>query len=211
MRGRGQALAVGEAGRRAQCREASGSVSLQARTGTIRPARVGEPRTHGHGIAAAGDSHEHPAITPLGHGGDGPVRGAVGDDGTHLARTVGVLDAGLDPVLVVEAHEDPRLVELLGEGGGELDLNGRVAGEGGEQGALGVVDEAPYDVIRQASEPSTAVTRMSLPLTSTCAGSWVHRPCSHMIRLTSPTYRARARRRHDDAVGHGARPCPRMR
>jgi hypothetical protein len=58
-----------------------------------------------------------------------------------LGAPVGVFDAGLDPVGVTGADEDPCLVELPGERGGELDPDRAVRLEGSQEGVLAVVDE----------------------------------------------------------------------
>ncbi len=55
---------------------------------------------------------------------------------------VGVLDARLDPVLVVDAHEDAGLVELPVPGGAERHVHRLADGQRGEQCVLRVVHEA---------------------------------------------------------------------
>ena len=55
---------------------------------------------------------------------------------------VGVFETGLHPVLVVDAHEHPCLVELAVPRRAERDLHRLSDGERGEQRVFGVVHEA---------------------------------------------------------------------
>ncbi|GAB2478461.1 hypothetical protein GCM10027030_10890 [Luteococcus sediminum] len=67
---------------------------------------------------------------------------ATGHHRTQLRHPVGELDAGLHPVLVVDAQEEACLVELGLEGGHEVHLDGTRGGHRRQQRVLVGVHEA---------------------------------------------------------------------
>lgn len=93
---------------------------------------------------------------PVRDGTGGPVRVSVGYDGTELWDAVGVLDADLDPVLLIAAEEDPGLIELLGEPRGDGHLVSGSRGERSEKIVLGTVDARREEVctLRIDSNPN---------------------------------------------------------
>jgi hypothetical protein len=118
---------------------------LRVRTGQAGPA-VSRPFRAGPDlecVAAPADPNEHATSIPVGRWGHDQLDRAS----VTTAPTDGYPSANSTPALTHRSEETrrriPGLVELVGEGSGELDLHCTVLGEGGEKGMLAVVQETP--------------------------------------------------------------------